>query len=136
MPKSTALAQKFETAIQTGKEFHNNKNYGRAISEYTTALKIDPNSVNALELRAKAYVGKRDFRRALDDLSKLIEVVNSNRAKADGYRLRGLVYRQMNDSHRAAEDFRSAIHTDPDYAPAQESLAHLQSRRKGRSRFG
>ena len=54
--------------------WHNKGDYDQSISDFTEALKIDPNFAGAYYNRAGTWSYKGDFRRALADVDKALEI--------------------------------------------------------------
>ena len=50
------------------------ENYERAIDDFTTAIKLDPNDVESYYNRAFAYREIEDYESALKDFNKTIEI--------------------------------------------------------------
>ena len=55
-------------------EHFNGKEYGRAIEEYTEAIRHDPKCALAYANRASAYFNNGDFERAIDDCNRALEI--------------------------------------------------------------
>ncbi len=86
-----------------------------------------------------AYLGLLDAARA--DLlagdtgsafSKVQEALRAEEADAEGYLVRGLVYRKREDDDTARMDLREALNLDPDYAEAAAQLGWLELERGDR----
>ena len=54
--------------INRGLAYYIKKEYSRAISDYTEALKLDPTNVGALRNRALAYRAKGDYDHEIAEL--------------------------------------------------------------------
>jgi tetratricopeptide (TPR) repeat protein/predicted aspartyl protease len=79
----------------------------------------------ALARRGSAFAGRRDFDRALADLTRASELEPGN---AEYIYRRGQVYQQKGDAEKALADFNRAIELKPDDVPALMSRAELRIR--------
>jgi Tfp pilus assembly protein PilF len=62
---------------------------------------LNKKDANALYQRALCYLGKNDFRRAIADLTKVIDAAPDF---AEAYRQRALAYNKSGDATRAQAD--------------------------------
>jgi tetratricopeptide (TPR) repeat protein/predicted aspartyl protease len=81
----------------------------------------------ALARRGTGFAGRRDFDRALADLTRASELDPNN---PEYIFLRGQVYAQKGDAEKAAADFDRTIELKPDHVPALMSRAELRARAK------
>jgi tetratricopeptide (TPR) repeat protein/predicted aspartyl protease len=81
----------------------------------------------ALARRGTGFAGRRDFDRALADLTRASELDPNN---PEYIFLRGQVYAQKGDAEKAAADFDRTIDLKPDHVPALMSRAELRARAK------
>jgi len=102
-----------KASYDRGTTFYGRSEWDAAIKEFTEAIRLDPNYVNAYIYRGIAYVNKNDYDRAITDLNEAIRL-NPNYAIA--YYNRGNAYRKKNDNDRAIADYTQAIRHRPDYA--------------------
>jgi tetratricopeptide (TPR) repeat protein len=109
----------FDRGIQQYKA----ENYDLAIDYLSRTIEIDPNYRDAYFNRARAYRGLGEFKLAIADYSKAIELEPS----AAAYNNRGNAYRYLGDFKQAIADFNTAIEIRPDYALAYSNRgdAHL-----------
>jgi tetratricopeptide (TPR) repeat protein len=99
--------------LDRGLLFLSRGDYDMAISEFTEAIKINPNFMAAYINRGYAYRDKRDINSALEDFNQAIRLdPNSSWA----YRTRGEFYLwhiDKSDPDRAIADINIAINIDP-----------------------
>jgi tetratricopeptide (TPR) repeat protein len=100
-------AVKYNTS---GLEYHNKKDYDRAIADYTQAIRLDPNDAAAYINRGSAYNDKGDYDRAITDLNQAIRLDPND---ATAYNNRGFAYHNKKDYDRARADFTQAIRLNP-----------------------
>jgi tetratricopeptide (TPR) repeat protein len=93
----------------------NRKEYDIAITEYTEAIRLNPNYTDAYYNRGIAYYSKRNYDRAITDYTEAIRL-NPNFANA--YYGRGVAYRNKGDYNRAITDYTEAIRLNPNSAEA------------------
>jgi tetratricopeptide (TPR) repeat protein/predicted aspartyl protease len=79
----------------------------------------------ALARRGTGFAGRRDFDRALADLTRSSELDPNN---PEYIFLRGQVYAQKGDADKAAADYDRTIELKPDHVPALMSRAELRAR--------
>gem|GEM_PF-1024278 len=73
-----SVGERVLAALNRGYVYLRNGNYNRAIAEYTTALTLQPNSVNALINRGLAHIGIRDNDRAIADFTTALRIEPNN----------------------------------------------------------
>src|SRR5579864_5630969 len=78
----------------------------RAVASLSTALVNDPRCAQALALRANAYYELKDFRHALSDFDRLLEIEPDNRS---AYNDRGLARAALGNYGGAVSDYTSAL---------------------------
>ena len=87
----------------------------QAIAEYTKAIEIDNNDVQAHNNRGNAYAKLGQFPQALADLDAVIAIAPS---LPDPYFNRGLIYDKEAKLSQAILDYNKAIELNPDYVEA------------------
>jgi tetratricopeptide (TPR) repeat protein len=143
---------------QRGMKRRHNGAFNAAISDFTSAIKLDAKYTWAYVARGHAYAYKKDFPRAFADqetaigLEKtavthtgraidLMEAGAYDRAIADldealrlnpkyfyGYLKRGDAYRKKRDFAKAAADYRRALEIKPNESEATKGLKKAQAR--------
>src|SRR3990167_4522679 len=89
--------------------------YARAIADYSEAIRLDPQFVEAINGRGFAYRNQKDYARAIADFSELIRL---NPQREYGFYDRGLSYKGKKDYARAITDFSEVIRLNPQWADA------------------
>src|SRR5204863_2303799 len=100
-----------KTFLERGGVHHANKEYDKAIAEYTEAIKHDPKLVDAYSARARAHQARGNGDRAIDDANAAI-ALDSKCAAA--YYTKGLAlhYNKKRFS-MAIENLSKAIELNP-----------------------
>ena len=113
--------------------YSQNREYDKAIVEYTQALRLDPNYTLAYNDRSYIYGEiKKDYDRAIADYTQAIRL-NPNFVAA--YHNRGSVYGHKRDYTRVIADFETALRLDPSLTTTRNSLqAARQMQRVAQSR--
>jgi tetratricopeptide (TPR) repeat protein len=97
-----------------GLNFYEKSEYDHAISEYTEAIKSDPDNdfanASVYYYRGLAYHHKHAYDVAIRDFNRAILL---NPAKATAYYYRGVTYYHKNEYDEAIRDFNEAIFLDP-----------------------
>ncbi len=100
--------------------------YGRALDDFTLALRLDPGYAPGYYNRGLVYSSLGDTGRALEDYSRAI-VLDPGMAKA--YNDRGLIFAEGHDLDRAAGDYHQAIMHDPAAGEPHYNLGIIYSAR-------
>jgi tetratricopeptide (TPR) repeat protein len=102
-------------AANRGDASKNQGEWDRAIAEYTTALREDPNNARAYCSRGRAYSNKGDQDRAIVDFTQAVRLDPN---LADAYGTRGNAYYAKGNYDKAIADFTQVIRLDPNFAVA------------------
>ena len=89
--------------------------YERAIADFTTALSISPQFIDAYNNRGLAYKNKKEFKKALADFDTALSL-SPRYAKA--WCNRGLTCTVIGEYQRAIADLNQALALDPQFAIA------------------
>jgi tetratricopeptide (TPR) repeat protein len=93
------------------------------IADANQALAIDPRSKEALDTRGLAYAGKKNFARAIADLSQGIAIGGY---VTQIYRHRAETYEAAGSHELASEDYEAVLRLAPGHAIAKEGLARAR----------
>ena len=94
----------------------------RAVADFTTAIKFNPNDARVYNNRGVAYEQKGDKEQAIADYGKGIAL---NPKYVEAYTNRGVAYEQKGDKEQAIADFRKALEINPPHQDAKEGLKRL-----------
>src|SRR5262249_14654123 len=92
------------------------KDYGRAITEYTEAIR------KACFSRARAFHAKGEYVKAIADYT---EAIRLDPTEPNTFYSRGVTYQAMGDSDHAIADYTQAIRRDPQLMYAYNNRANL-----------
>ncbi|KAH6606837.1 dnaj domain containing, partial [Trichoderma cornu-damae] len=123
IPTPVEDAESYKTA---GNRFFKEKNYSKAIEQYSKAVDLFPNSATYLSNRAAAYMSNGQYEAALDDCSRAADL-DPNNAKVLLRLAR--IYTGLGRPEEAMTTF-SRIIPQPaakDMAPTREMLHHIKS---------
>jgi tetratricopeptide (TPR) repeat protein len=101
----------FDRALNRSKDDH----YG-AISDYTEAIRINPQYSNAFLLRGSNKAGLGDYYGAIADFTEAIRLKSDYIPLEKIYRLRGTTKSILGDLNGAISDFTEAIYINPKYS--------------------
>jgi len=107
-----------------GIEWNAKKNFDNAISDYSEAIKINPEYREAFNNRGNAYRNKRDYDLAIADYDSAIRIMPK---RGLYHRNRGNVLMDKRDYDRAHASFSEAVRLDANDADAADSLAWLMA---------
>jgi tetratricopeptide (TPR) repeat protein len=102
-------------AFARGLEADRKYDYDLAIAEFSEAIRLKPDYVNAYYYRGIASLLKIDYDNAIADFT---EVIRFNPASADAYDHRAFAYHRKGNTDRAIADFTEAIRLNPNYGDA------------------
>ncbi|MDR1811621.1 MAG: tetratricopeptide repeat protein, partial [Candidatus Fibromonas sp.] len=99
-----------EAYYKRGVEYYEKKDYDKAISEFTEAIRLNPKYAEAYYIRGRMYILKEDYDIAISDLN---EAIRLKRNYAEAYKMRGFTYRLKGDYDKAISDLNEAIRLNP-----------------------
>jgi len=105
---------------QRGRVFLMQKLYKRAISDFNSALDIEPNNFEVLTSRGIANCNQQKFNNAIEDFNHAIRVKPNS---AHAYYNRALAYYKSDRTEHAIADFSHAIDIDPKHYRALNNRA-------------
>lgn len=100
-------------------------NYGRwdeAIADATRAIDLAPEDPHPYGVRGRAYAGKRLFEQAFRDLSRGLELADTEEDRRNLFNDRGNAYFSARRYDTAIQDYESALKIDPYFAQAHNNL--------------
>ncbi|WP_341525070.1 tetratricopeptide repeat protein [Nostoc sp. UHCC 0302] len=112
--KSVAAPKADDFYIQAGEKYKNGDFKG-AIADYTQAIRLNPNYLNAYFGRGVASYNLGDNKRAIADYNQALKI-NPNYANA--FINRGVSRSALGDKQGAIADYNQALKIDPNYANA------------------
>lgn len=93
-----------------GYMYNNNGEYDKAINDFTHALSLNPELVEAYYNRGSAYFNKNDYDRAIRDFTHAINLKPDYVVSLNG---RGMAYMKRGEYNRAIADFTTALKFEP-----------------------
>ncbi|MBN1385182.1 MAG: tetratricopeptide repeat protein [Elusimicrobia bacterium] len=98
--------------------------HDKAIADFTTAIKINPDDAEAHYNRGISYSYKDACNEAIKDFTKAIEL---NPKYVEAYNNRGNVYFDKGLYDKALNDYNKAIEIDPNFAEAYYNRGNVYS---------
>ena len=112
----------FADRIDRGDSCFEKGQHDEAISEFSEALKLNPDSARAYWSRAAAYVQKYRYDEAISDYT---ETIRLDPEIASNYVARGLAYKLKGNIDQAIKDFEKALSLKPNLDLAKEELRNI-----------
>ena len=100
-----------DALLERAEQFKKNKEYARAIEDYTKVLELEPNNQNAYFRRGGSYLDAKQYMAAVDDYNKLL-VLNPNYDRAVHYN-RGQAHRNLKNYDAAIADYTKYLEREP-----------------------
>lgn len=112
--RSGALTNKMlvTTYFNRASLYSNKGDYDRAISDYSSAIKISPNDHELWYERGRNYRFKKNYDLAIKDLTRAITLKPDYHG---AYNNRGLAYRNLGKYNEAIRDYNRAVSLKPEY---------------------
>lgn len=108
--------------INRGKAYGEQGEHGKAIADFSSAIKVKPGSADAYNNRGNEYSDLKDFEMAIADLSKAIELRPDF---TEAYNNRGHAYMGAGQNEAAEADFTQAVKLKPEYASGWYNRGNL-----------
>ncbi len=109
--------------FNSGVSHLNAREYDLAIADFSKAIALKPDLINAYRLRASANAVQRQYSAEIPDLDQLIKLQPT---VSDNWRNRGQAYSLIGQYARAIEDFDQALKLNPGDAAALNLRANAQ----------
>jgi tetratricopeptide (TPR) repeat protein len=117
----------YKTHTREGKAAFNKKDYEKAISHYSNAIRLSPFETTFYNDRGISYYRLEKYKEAIQDFSKVL-VIDSRRYSA--YVYRGLCHEKSGNYINALKDYTSALGMKPKDASVHNNLAWLYATAK------
>lgn len=112
----TSSSSNADEYLTKGDEYYNKGDYEQAITYFSEAISLEPNSAKAYFYRADAYYNGEKYNEAISDYTKAIDLKYELSYLA--YTRRGDSYIELGNYDSALPDLDQAILLKPDYAVA------------------
>jgi tetratricopeptide (TPR) repeat protein len=113
------------TNLERGLAFVAERNWDKAVVEFTAMIELDPKDATAYEYRGCAYFMKSELDKAITDLTQAIQL---NPTNSSAYFNRGGAFRVKEELAKAVSDFSSCLRFAPSNHLAFKSRAAIYNR--------
>lgn len=96
-----------------GNELARQGKFKEAITKYDQAIRVDPPYQEPWYNRGKAKLTLGDFKGAIGDFDKALELYRDNEGKSDIYNNRGIAKKKNHDLNGAITDYNAALSKNP-----------------------
>jgi tetratricopeptide (TPR) repeat protein len=110
LTEAIKIAPIYEAFLNRGIARADDKEYDKALDDFTTALSLYPQSAEAYYLRSDAHYHKKAFHQAKADVEKALELKSDF---VDALIGRGAIREELGDSAKAMDDYNQAIKLAP-----------------------
>ncbi len=121
--KPVGTTKTFDYYYSLGLAALDQEDYPKAITNFTSAIRLNARSADAYYNRALAYYNSENYDNAIADYTSSIQI----KPGADAYNNRGLAYEFNGNFKLAADDYRTALRIQPGYALAKSNLERVES---------
>lgn len=121
-PQTRAPGGSAEDCIDRGLEHLDREQWSQAVQEFSQALRLDPNNVDAYYHRAEARMEQGQNRLALEDLNAALRLAPQD---ADALYLRGVLHEDAREYRQALADYQQAARLDPEDWESLNNVAWL-----------
>jgi tetratricopeptide (TPR) repeat protein len=121
--KPVGTAKTYDYYYSQGLAALDQEDYQKAITNFTSAIRLNARSADAYYNRGLAYLNLESYENAIDDYTKSIQY----NPAADAYNNRGLAYEYNGNYKLAADDYRTALRIQPGYELAKNNLARVEN---------
>src|SRR5262245_58247121 len=125
------MRARYAALVRQGDTSVDNRDYERAIADYSEAIRLVPANAPAFLGRGNAYASKGDRDRAIADYS---EAIRLDSKYAFAFNNRGVAYKNKGDYDRAISDYSEAIRLDPKLAFAFSNRGYAYLNKGDRDR--
>ncbi|XP_024516983.1 uncharacterized protein LOC9629241 [Selaginella moellendorffii] len=123
LPLVNAKTNAAEAAKEKGNLAFKNKDYHKAVSHYSEAIRLDPLNSTYYNNRAVAHLSMCSFLQVEEDCSKAIDLDKKN---VKAYLRRGTAREALGSYHEAHDDFRQALVLEPTNRTALDAVKRLK----------
>ena len=95
--------------VQLGQKYLSQSSYTEAVTAFTEAIQLDPDSIVAYMGRAEAYLGLEQYEDAKTDYSTVLDKAARPMQKAEAYAGRADALRYLGDLDGARQDYEAAL---------------------------
>lgn len=111
--------------INRGQEYYTQKDYDRALADFSVAIGMSPREAIAFGNRANCWYVKKEYQRALADYTQAISIERNYTAAYAG---RGMTHEALGDKDKARADYRSSLSVPQKFQDGK--WAHEKSRER------
>lgn len=115
---------KAEYFSTVGDMLFEHKDISGSVPWFEQALKLNPKDTKAHMKMAKMFLILKEHTRAFSEINT---VLRQDVYNAEAYYLKGMVYKDLNDTLKSISSFQTAVQVNPEYRPAVVQLGLMHS---------
>ena len=115
---------------KNGEKHANQKNYKAALSDFTNAIKLNPNNADSYAWRGAMYAAIENYNASIKDLDTAIGINPNN---ANLYQWRGMVREKIEAYEEAISDYQQSLNISPN-KDVSDALSRVQAQVKEQQR--
>jgi tetratricopeptide (TPR) repeat protein len=110
-----------------GKSYYKQKDYDKAVVQFTKAIEFKPHYAHAYYHRGLVYYDQKEYSKAIADYNKALEI---NPKLFQTYHNRGNTYYNQKEHDKAIADYNKALEIKPDLAIAYNNRGRAYNKQK------
>jgi len=113
----TQIASKYKDEFSKGATLYNAKNYAEAVKVFESYTQRVPEDMNGFKMLVFSYYNAKLFQKCIDTINGLTGKIPPD---SELINLRGVAYKELNDTAKACADFKTAVEMGNTFAKTNQ----------------